>query len=150
MEKDIFQKLSKSVGCKYMNIITRNQLRLRRLHFEPKSYLRKNKNKESVICSGMKSQQLLKLLLKIKWLLWIFILLDKKLFHWYQILVIHGETFKVKASLINRFIIETFLSWFIASRILQRLGKLSEMFNHRHSLTEAATERRYLQIAVRI
>ena len=64
MEKGIFQTSSMSVGCKYMNIITRNQLRLRRLHFEPTSYLRKNKNKESVICSGMKSQQLLKFLLK--------------------------------------------------------------------------------------
>ena len=64
MEKGIFQKSSMSVGCKYMNIITRNQLRLRRLHFEPTSYLRKNKNKESVICSGMKSQQLLKFLVK--------------------------------------------------------------------------------------
>ena len=64
MEKDIFQSSSKSVGCKYMNIITRNQLRLRRFHFEPTSYLRKNKNKESAICSGMKSQQLLKFLLK--------------------------------------------------------------------------------------
>ena len=29
MKKDIFQKSSKSVGCKYMNIITRSQLRLR-------------------------------------------------------------------------------------------------------------------------
>ena len=66
MENDIFQKSNKSVGCKYMNIITRSQLRLRRLRFEPTSYIRKNKNKESVICSGMKSQQLLKFLLKIK------------------------------------------------------------------------------------
>ena len=66
MGNDIFQKSNKSVGCKYMNIITRSQLRLRRLRFEPTSYIRKNKNKESVICSGMKSQQLLKFLLKIK------------------------------------------------------------------------------------
>ena len=96
---------------------------------------------------GDEISAVVKISIKNKWLLWILILLDKKLFHWYQILIIHGETFKVKASLINCLIIETFLEWFIASRILQSLGKLSEMFNHQHSLTEVATERRYLKIA---
>ena len=41
-----------------------------------------------------------------------------------------------------------FLVMFITARSLKNAGKLSKILDHRHSLTEAATERYYLKKVV--